>query len=443
MGNEISDNSDAFNEAEYQSQTAMQTSMLLAQLNANADSVYSAQVTFRQAWQAYTSLITQGNQLQTDLVAFRAANAARIQEDRYADTIFRTFRNEDLDDYLTAFDIAARYVYAAARVYDYETGLLDPAVVSGQTGDFVGNIMKARQLGDMVNGQPVSSSASANTLAGVLSQMNANWTALKGRFGINNPSLEQHNISLRQELFRIGTSTNAVEAANFDTAWENKLYTYKVPDIRAIPEFKNYCEPYSPMGSSEPALVIPFSTEITAGKNVFGLPLAGGDTVFDSAHFTTKIRGATISLVNYNQTAGTTLTKTPRMYLVPVGIDRQRTPISGGSEIRDWQVVDQVWPIPYPSASGNVNLNLTSIGTDNLHEIRLFPQMRAYDSVDLAAMPAIPYDSRLVGRSVWNTKWVLIIPSSSLSSATSALDTFIQGVDDIHLVLETYSYSGN
>jgi len=49
-----------------------------------------------------------------------------------------------------------------------------------------------------------------------------------------------------------------------------------------------------------------------------------------------------------------------------------------------------------------------------------------------------------VGRSIWNTGWCLIIPASSLSaSTTTSLDTFIQGVEDIKLMLETYSYSGN
>jgi hypothetical protein len=98
---------------------------------------------------------------------------------------------------------------------------------------------------------------------------------LKGRFGINNPTWETHKISLRRELFRIGTSTNtAVEVANV-SAWQNKLYTYRVPDIRQVPEFKVFCQVYSPMGTNEPAIVIPFSTEIKAGRNLFGLPLAG------------------------------------------------------------------------------------------------------------------------------------------------------------------------
>lgn len=444
LDDQISANEDAFNAAEYQSQTALETTVLLSRVNAGRDSIYAAAVAFRQAWQNYTTLVSRGNQLQSDLVTFRAANAARVQEARYADVIFRVFRNEDLEDYTTAFDQAVRYAYAAARVYDYETGLLDPNVVSGHDNDFIGEVMTARQLGDMVNGQPVPGSSSSSSLASVLDHMRANWSTLKGRFGINNPTLETHVISLRQELFRIGNSTNAAAQEANDNAWQNQLYNCKIADIRQLAEFKNFCQLYSPMAANEPAIVIPFSTEISAGKNVFGLPLAGGDTVFDPAHFTTKIRGATVTFTGYKDNAGTILAKTPRVYLVPVGIDRQRTPISGGTEIRDWHVVDQVWPIPFPSASGNVTLPLQSLGTDNLHVIRRFAPMRAYDENDLNGIAKIPYDSRLIGRSVWNTRWVLIIPASSLSSSTTtALDTFIESIGDIKLLLATYSYSGN
>ncbi len=444
LDNEIAANADALAGAEDQSQTVMETTQLLSKVNADSDTVYGAAVSLRQAWQNYLTLVSKGIQVQEDLLAFRQDNAARIQEARYADVIFRTFKNEDLEEYLNAFQQASRYVFATARVYDYETGLLDPTVVSGQSGDFMGDTMKATQLGDMVDGQPVGGSSDAGDLASILAKMNANWAVLKGRFGINNPTREKHRISLRQELFRIGKSADPIVETNNLGIWQNRLYTYRVADIRQVPEFKNFCQYYSPMGTNEPALVIPFSTQIQSGFNVFGLPLVGGDTVFDSAHFTTKLRGSAVSFAGYNQNVGSLLTKSPRVYLVPAGVDRQRTPIDGGATIRDWQVIDQVWPIPYPSAAGNVSFPLESIGTDNVHVIRRFPPMRAYDDDELTAAGSVPYDSRLIARSVWNTEWVLIIPGSSLSSSPStALDSLIEGISDIYLLLDTYSYSGN
>jgi hypothetical protein len=54
------------------------------------------------------------------------------------------------------------------------------------------------------------------------------------------------------------------------------------------------------------------------------------------------------------------------------------------------------------------------------------------------------YSSRLIGRSVWNTKWLLIIPAGTLYYDRGvALSAFINGVSDIKLYFQTYSYSGN
>ncbi len=67
-------------------------------------------------------------------------------------------------------------------------------------------------------------------------------------------------------------------------------------------------------------------------------------------------------------------------------------------------------------------------------------------------------DSRLVGRSVWNRRWMIIIPGGTfLNDPNEGLDTFINGkripgggaardgdgVDDIRIFFKTYAYSGN
>jgi hypothetical protein len=50
----------------------------------------------------------------------------------------------------------------------------------------------------------------------------------------------------------------------------------------------------------------------------------------------------------------------------------------------------------------------------------------------------------LIGRSVWNTQWKLIIPAYSLlNSEQTGLDRFVQSVTDIKLFLRSYSNSGN
>jgi len=53
-------------------------------------------------------------------------------------------------------------------------------------------------------------------------------------------------------------------------------------------------------------------------------------------------------------------------------------------------------------------------------------------------------NGRLIGRSIWNSKWKLIIPGKTLlNDPNKGLDRLIQSVKDIHLYFITYSYSGN
>ena len=54
------------------------------------------------------------------------------------------------------------------------------------------------------------------------------------------------------------------------------------------------------------------------------------------------------------------------------------------------------------------------------------------------------YNARLIGRSVWNDGWWLIIPAAEiLSDDDAARESFVDTVKDIHLFFKTYSFSGN
>ena len=53
-------------------------------------------------------------------------------------------------------------------------------------------------------------------------------------------------------------------------------------------------------------------------------------------------------------------------------------------------------------------------------------------------------NQRLIGRSVWNSKWKLVIPGHTLlNDSHEGLQRFINSVTDIHLYFVTYSYAGN
>ena len=62
-----------------------------------------------------------------------------------------------------------------------------------------------------------------------------------------------------------------------------------------------------------------------------------------------------------------------------------------------------------------------------------------------AGLKRSPYtNNRLVGRSVWNSKWKLIIPGDTLlNNPNEGIERLLRTLNDIKLHFVTYSYSGN
>ena len=65
---------------------------------------------------------------------------------RYQDMFYRVQRNAALSKFDTAFDVAQRYVWQLAKVYDYETGLLSSDPLAGDA--FLHEIVATRALGE-------------------------------------------------------------------------------------------------------------------------------------------------------------------------------------------------------------------------------------------------------------------------------------------------------
>jgi hypothetical protein len=138
-----------------------------------------------------------------------------------------------------------------------------------------------------------------------------------------------------------------------------------------------------------------------------------------------------------------------------------RVPIGASARTRQWSVVDQALPVPYPINQSDWEQpdwsNLKNVLGNDLYQIRRFPSMLAYhDSGDADAQLQVTWNSRLIGRSVWNSQWYLIIPGGTLlSDANEGIERFINGrklpsgardgngVLDVKLYFNTYSYSGN
>ncbi len=381
----------------------------------------------------YQAALAKGQRLVEERAAFRRNMAAQTQEHRYRDMTFRIFRNDAIQKYRAQFDLAARYVFLAAVAYDFETQLLGGDNGAGR--EFLTDIIRQRSLGQMEGGVPV---AGRHGLADPLARLGMNFAVLKGQMGFNNPQTETGRFSLRRELFRLGEHA--------DADWRAELKKHLVANLWEVPEFRRYCRPFAPeTAGAQPGLVLRFPTTVTFGLNYFGWPLGGGDSAYDSSLFATKVRSVGVWFADYN---GSGLSVTPRVYLVPVGADVMRSPSGSNLETREWRVVDQKIPIPFPIGYSSLQnaawIPANNSLSDSLAEIRRFSSFRAYhDSGYFTPAEAIN-DSRLIGRSVWNTEWLLIIPGGTfLYEPNQGLETFINTVGDIKIFFQTYAYSGN
>lgn len=418
--------------------------------------------TLRELSDRYRSLVGEGTRLLDERTAYNKRVAAATQLNRYQDITFRVSRNHALQNYRSAFDLAARYAYLAARAYDYETNF-DPTHSAAPTGVYA-EIVRARTLG-LFDGD---AQFGGGGLGESLAWLRAQYRQMKGQLGINNPQYETGKMSLRTENYRIlppgstqpGDDPQFPEGgADSDELWRNLLQSAVVEDLWKVPEFRYYCNPFaaapevSAGGTAppEPGIVLRFGTEIQAGRNFFGRPLSGGDSAYDPSVFATKIRSVGVWLSDYRSgDILADLPATPRVYLVPIGVDVLRIPGTANPDlIRYWNVIDERIPVPFPSTTASLDrsnwIPLLDSLNGRLGEPRRFSMFRAYhDGESEVNYDELVTDSRLIGRSVWNTQWMLIIPGRALNAdAAAGLQRFIDQVSDIKLVFQTYGYSGD
>lgn len=427
---------------------------------------------YDQAQRNFQEIKARGFAVQAARETFNKRAAAIVQGFRTRDLAFRVFRDESLEKYSVLFNLAARYTFLAARAYDYETGLLHSSGNS-VAASFFNSIVQSRALGVVDksgNPQFTASNTGDPGLSGVLAQMEGDWSVAKTRLGFNNPDRYRTKFSLRGENFRI------IPAASGDGDWSDKLAASRMSDVLEDPDVRRYCMQIADQdGLPVPGLVIPFQTTIAQGFNFFGEPLAGGDHGFSPSTFATKIRSSGIAFKGYvgmdspTSTGGTlseigasspadpdlgfldpdALSATPHIYLIPTGVDSMRSPPLGDvSTVRSWSVDDQAIPLPFNIGNTDFSTNTGFLSSDSLSEeafaIRKHQAFRAVPSGTVFSSAPGFTNSRLIGRSVWNSRWKIVIPGSTLrSNPQVGLQIFIESVKDIELYLETYSYSGN
>jgi hypothetical protein len=155
----------------------------------------------------------------------------------------------------------------------------------------------------------------------------------------------------------------------------------------------------------------------------------------------------------------TALSATPYLYLVPVGVDSMRSPPLGdASQIRTWSVDDLAIPMPFNIGASGFSTQALYQSADSLSEplfaLRKHQAFRPVSSTSYfnpglygpggTLVRSQFTNNRLVGRSVWNSQWKLVIPGRTLlNNPNEGLDRFIRTVKDIKLHFVTYSYSGN
>jgi hypothetical protein len=140
----------------------------------------------------------------------------------------------------------------------------------------------------------------------------------------------------------------------------------------------------------------------------------------------------------------------PKAYLALAGRDVMRTPTSG--ELSVWHVLDQALPIPEPVSGNSLPGRPISAATApparRQADFQVFPTESGMDPW------FYPYEdgwsTDLAGRSVWNTRWLLIIPARYLGGedAEAALDTFVgtaeaPGIKDVIIGIRSYTHTGN
>ena len=415
--------------------------------------IYTLQEAMQQAAGSYRSVLARGERIRAELHRFRQQTAAQITSYRYRDMAFRIFRNETLQKYRAQFDVAARYVYLAAKAYDFETNLR-PGDPSRPGRDFLQQIVRARTIGLITGGIPQTGGGLADPMA----QMSRNFGTcnsggLKTQLGFCDPTVSAGEFSLRSEFLR--TQPDAAGS----TIWREVLSRFRVDDLNEVPEFRQYCL-FQASLPREPGLVIPFTTTIDQDLNFFGWPFGGGDSRYDTSWFMHKIRSVGISFSNY-RIGSNGLAKTAFVYLIPVGSDMMRSPRRFvGDSInftREWKILDQWLPVPFRLADRNdpvlagdgyIPINQTEAASGGfLGQPRGHASFNAWHSALTsdglnADMPQFQ-SSQLIGRSVWNTRWLLIIPGVNLlNDREEGIRRFIDSVTDIRIRLKTYAYRG-
>ncbi|MBF0100187.1 MAG: PQQ-like beta-propeller repeat protein [Desulfobacterales bacterium] len=393
--------------------------------------IYSLRESLIQATGRYRSAVARGERITEQRTSFQNRTAVMVQKERYKDMAFRIFRDDTLQKFHSQFDYAAMLVYLTAQIYDYETNFhLDDRRNPGKI--FMNNILRARDTGILKDGKPLKGSGG---LLGILADLEDAYTQI----AYKNTEKKQLELSLKGDFFKV----------NEKVKWQEILTQHRVDDIHKISEVTRFCGSIPGTLEKEPGIVIPFSTFFDpAGElDIFGWPAKGGSKNFNISHYSTRLLSVGVGFTGYDPT---TLRATVFVYLIPTGSDIFKIPSSipvtqGNFTTRIWHVYNSSLPVQNIFARSNID-NLNSIWTpfsDVKKETGFFAPQK-YSMIEVTHAFNSPketlLDPQLVARSVYNNRWILVIPGVNLSKdREEGLKWFIDNVEDISIYLSAIS----
>ena len=421
------------------------------------NALYTRYEAMRQALDTYRATLAKARRLLTERHRLRSMMAGDVRQLRYRDLAYRLFRSEASGRYSGLFDKALTDAYVLARVFDYSTNFAD-GDVRARAPEFYDRILRARTLGRLAtDGSPVVEAE--ESLATILGRMKNAYEDFRelGAARIGGTEI----LSIRRGLFRLGTRSGTdAERSRTDRdpellrvreVWRSNLRSHLVSSLGEIPELRSCCIDV-PEGS---ALVIPFQTPLVVGANQFnhfGFPKGAGDSGFNGSLIDSKLTSVRVIFDGYGQSG---LAQDPAVFLVPLGQDDFRSPArqdvdNPPIEVRSWLLATY-----RPPPHTDLRAFRTSPSVSSAPWTSFRRRHRPFDATFGDYQNKPEQRNRITkqhfGRSVYNTRWLLVVPARNLSSVLEDDEIWghflgdpnsIKGVTDIRIEFAFSSREG-
>ena len=364
----------------------------------------------RAALDAYRTALARGQRLLAQRNRLSALQSIDNTNRRYREVAYRLFKREGVERYRDLLDRAILDAFMLVRLFDFETNYA-PGDRRAIAPTLYAELPRVRTPGRITASGP---SKGRGGVASVIANLREAYEDFAD--GPTAKVARTQTLDIRHGLLRIPKSgeENPGIDSNYDPRWRESLRLLLVDDVAGVPELRNCCEKM-PDGA---AIVIPFSTPVESsqqhlGFNHFGFIAGAGETGFDVDYIDAKLTRVRVALPSYNSRE---LIGRPQVYLVPAGSDLFVTPKStdGETVIRSWAIKrrdEQRHAVP--SVRGSSGSTARSLWFAPRARHTGFGASTSLQSTKPEEQQA--FTTQLFGRSVFNTKWFLVIPLRPLS----------------------------